>query len=78
MIVNPAVVGVPWPRAYAAIPPTCVTIHSAGAEASVVEKFTVAIVPVVAVPPTMETSPRALVLVYPDACVTDVTPDPTV
>jgi hypothetical protein len=78
VMVNAAVVGVPSPIPKKVAPPFCVTRQSPGAAASVAEKLTVAMVPVVAVPPTIVSSPRELVQVYPEAQATEVTFVPAV
>jgi hypothetical protein len=63
VIVNAVVVGCPSPIPKNVVPPFCVTWHNPGAADSAAEKFTVAIVPVVAVPPTIVSSPRVFVQV---------------
>jgi hypothetical protein len=58
------------------VPPPFSEAKQAGAALRVAEKLTVAIVPVVAVPPTMVRVPRVLLQENPEAHATEVTPDP--
>lgn len=58
------------------VPPPFMEAKHAGAAESAAENDTVAIVPVVAVPPTMVSVPRVLLHEKPLAQATDVTPVP--
>lgn len=76
VIVNDAVEGDPLPILNRVAPPFMLA-KQAGAALNVAEKLTVAIVPVVAVPPTMVSVPLVLLQENPEAHTTEVTPLPT-